>query len=104
MTQPDLFAVDWGKPNGDRTVMAHCRHTTDGSLEVVSVTHPDTQRDLILAYLLTGHTITPLEALDRFGCFRLGARVWELKQAGYRIATQMIAVGDKRVAQYRLSA
>lgn len=72
------------------------------------MTQPDlfigsnSQSAAILDYLKHGHALTPLEALDRFGCNRLAARCWELKQAGYRIATTMIAVGAKRVAQYRL--
>ena len=65
------------------------------------MTQPDlfvgsnSQSAAILEYLRRGNALTPLEALDRFGCFRLGARVWELKQAGYRIVTQMIAVGER---------
>lgn len=31
------------------------------------------QTDLILDWMLEGNTITPLEALDLFGCFRLPA-------------------------------
>lgn len=30
----------------------------------------------IKAALLRGETLTPLDALRRFGCFRLGARIW----------------------------
>ena len=33
----------------------------------------------IKAALLAGETLTPLDALRRFGCFRLGARIWELR-------------------------
>ena len=32
------------------------------------------QKDRILDYLMEGHSLTPLEALNLFGCFRLGAR------------------------------
>ncbi|WP_227545468.1 MULTISPECIES: helix-turn-helix domain-containing protein [Moraxella] len=38
-----------------------------------------TQNQQILDYLMAGNTITPLEALERFGCFSLAARVYELK-------------------------
>ncbi len=44
----------------------------------------------ILAYLETGRSITPLEALERFGCFRLGGRIFDLKEAGHNIETTMI--------------
>ena len=60
------------------------------------------QADMILEYLKTGACLTPLEALKRFGCFRLGARIWELKKA-YQIKKTMVEVGKgKRVAQYSL--
>ena len=65
----------------------------------------DTQSAAILAYLEVGHSLTPLEALTMFGCFRLGARIWDLKAQGHKIATEMVAVGrGKRVARYRLLA
>ena len=63
---------------------------------------PPKQADLILEYLQRGHSLTPLEALKLFGCFRLGARIWELKKA-HQIKTKMVEVGKgKRVAQYSL--
>ena len=38
----------------------------------------------ILNYLLNGNTITPLEALDKFNCLRLGARIKDIeKRLGY---------------------
>jgi len=62
-----------------------------------------TQCNQILAYLRSGRTLTPLEALDMFGCFRLGARIWDLKKAGHDIRSRMVDVGDgKRVARYLL--
>jgi hypothetical protein len=61
------------------------------------------QTQAILAHLETGASLTPLEALDRFGCFRLGARCWELKMAGWPIVTEMVKLASgKRVASYRL--
>lgn len=44
-----------------------------------------TQTNLILEYLKTGKVLTPLEALDMFGCFRLSARIYELKDMGWPI-------------------
>jgi len=32
--------------------------------------------------------ITALDALDRIGSFRLGARVWELRAAGYDVTSE----------------
>jgi hypothetical protein len=62
-----------------------------------------TQTDAILAHL-EHKPITPLEALNEYGCFRLGARIYDLKRQGHNISREMIEVGreGKRVAQYRL--
>lgn len=56
----------------------------------------------ILNHLKRGHTLTPLEALRKFGTLRLGARVLELRQAGYPIKTKMVRHGDSHVAEYSL--
>lgn len=64
--------------------------------ESFSTHESPTQADSILAYLKRGHSITPLEALERFGCMRLGARVWELKRRGIEIVSEMIRVNGKR--------
>lgn len=58
-----------------------------------------------ILHLLRQHPdgITPLDALDAVGCFRLGARVWELKEAGYLVDTELVTFpSGKRVARYRL--
>ena len=46
--------------------------------------------------------ITPLEALDLCGCWRLGARIYDLKEIGYNIITKMIKNGGKHYACYFL--
>lgn len=61
------------------------------------------QKAEILDFLKTKRSLTPLEALRKFGCMRLGARIWELKRDGHRIESVMIDVSDdKRVASYLL--
>lgn len=47
------------------------------------------QQQHIKEYLEAGHSITPLEALEMFGCFRLGARVFDLKKKGMAIEMTM---------------
>lgn len=59
----------------------------------------DTQREQIRRHLLQHGTITPLEALNLYGCFRLGGRVHELRQAGMPIETRTPSDG-KRYAVY----
>ena len=61
------------------------------------------QREMIRDYLLLNGSITPLEALNRFGCFRLGARVWELRHEGLPIQKAMVEANGKRFAKYYLN-
>jgi|13_taG_2_1085334.scaffolds.fasta_scaffold10982_5 hypothetical protein len=43
------------------------------------------QEKQILEYLQAGNKITPIDALNLFGCFRLGARICDLRNKGYNI-------------------
>lgn len=61
-----------------------------------------TQTKSILEHLRKGYSLTPLEAFRNFGCFRLGARIWDLKQAGHNIKREIVEVSGKRVARYTL--
>lgn len=64
----------------------------------------ESQTSQILRWLEAGQTITPILALNRFGCFRLGARILDLRKVGYPIETTMIpTVTGKRIAEYRLA-
>ena len=61
------------------------------------------QNARILSYLSTGRALTPLEALSRFNCMRLSARIQDLQKRGHRIRTQIIPLRKgKRVAMYSL--
>jgi|GEM_PF-641744 len=63
------------------------------------------QNMAILSHLKSGKTITPIEALEKFGSFRLGARIFQLRQDGWPIHKDMIDVGNnRRVAQYCIAA
>ncbi|GAT33259.1 helix-turn-helix domain-containing protein [Terrimicrobium sacchariphilum] len=61
------------------------------------------QADAILAYLRAKGRITPMEALRKFGSFRLGARIYDLKRRGFMIHTKLIERRGKRFAQYEMS-
>lgn len=61
------------------------------------------QTELILEALCQGRELTPLDALREFGCFRLGARIWDLTQAGYRIDSRLVCHNGKRYASYKLT-
>jgi hypothetical protein len=60
----------------------------------------ETQNQQIIAYLMSGRTLTPLEALDRFGCLRLGARIWDLKKRGFDIKKETVESNGKHYASY----
>lgn len=52
----------------------------------VHVDEKMTQNDIIISHMrLNPEGITPWEAMNFYGIMRLGARVWELKDMGYRI-------------------
>lgn len=63
----------------------------------------DSQTALIKGWLLNGYSITQLDALNMFGCFRLSARIANLRQEGLDIVTDMVNVNDKRIAKYYLA-
>ena len=63
----------------------------------------ESQNKQIKAWLESGKSITPLDALNLFGSFRLGARIFDLKNDyGMNIKTEMIEVNGKRYAKYSL--
>ena len=61
------------------------------------------QTKQILAWLQSGNTITAIEALEKFGCFRLASRINDLKNGGYIINRRSIIKNGKRVAQYYIA-
>tara|TARA_R110000744_G_C19110307_1_gene534654 strand:+ start:92 stop:310 length:219 start_codon:yes stop_codon:yes gene_type:complete len=60
-----------------------------------------TQNQQILNYLKNGNSITPLEALQKFNCFRLSARIFNLREDGFNIITNYITDDNKTYAEYR---
>ena len=62
-----------------------------------------TQNHEILALLKQG-PVTPIQALNQVGCFRLAARIHDLKGMGHDITTRMIVSGKKRFAMYTIES
>lgn len=61
------------------------------------------QTDLILEWMLQGHSITPLEALNKFGSMRLPARIVDIRKRGYLVYSEFVTtLGGKKVKQYHL--
>ncbi len=61
------------------------------------------QSKQILDHLLTGEPITPIEALNQYGVFRLSARCFDLREKGFDIQAKTINTGKKSYASYFMS-
>lgn len=62
----------------------------------------ESQNDKIRQHLEAGYTITPLEALQLFGCLRLSGRIYDLIHEGLPVNSEMIEINGKRIARYSL--
>ena len=61
----------------------------------------ESQTEQIKAWLLAGHSLTALEALQHFNCLRVGARAWDLRKEGYNVKSEIIETpSGKHVARY----
>ncbi len=65
------------------------------------------QNTQIIQYLEQGNSLDPLTALRKFSCFRLAARIKDLRDSGYSILTTKKVIHNKMgeeiiVADYRL--
>lgn len=60
----------------------------------------NTQNNKILTHLQLFGYITPMIALDLYGCFRLSARILNLRKAGYLIETEIVHKNGKQFAKY----
>ena len=49
-----------------------------------------TQEEMVIEYMEKYGSITQLEALIAFRCMRLGARIWDLRKAGYAIKSKIV--------------
>ena len=61
-----------------------------------------TQTEQILAHLKRGKSLTPIDALNEFGCFRLASRILDLRSMGYDIRARRLNQGEKSFSQYYL--
>ena len=57
----------------------------------------------ILNYLQSGGSLSPIEALNKFNCFRLAARIGALRKEGHDIQTEIVTEENcKKFAVYFL--
>ena len=61
------------------------------------------QNKQIADYLNKGKKLTPIDALNKFSCFRLAARIADLRNEGMNIVTNTIKLeNEKQIAQYSI--
>ena len=64
----------------------------------------EAQNKLIRQYLESGKVITPLEALHLYNCFRLSARIYDLRRQGMTIRSRTKAIisggKTKHISEY----
>ena len=53
--------------------------------------------------LMSGKSITPLLALNKYGCFRLAAAIHKLRKNGMAIKTEYVTKNGKTLAKYFLT-
>ena len=62
------------------------------------------QTTQIANYLNKGKKLTPIDALNKFGCFRLAARIADLRNNGMNIKTTIVKLKNKKqIAQYSVN-
>ena len=61
------------------------------------------QKAQVEKWLLRGRRLTPMDALEKFGCFRLAARIDDLRRDGLDIETKYKYQNGKRFASYGLA-
>ena len=61
-----------------------------------------TQNKNIANYLKNGKSITPIQALNKFNCFRLAARISDLRNDGMKIITKIVTKEGKSYASYSI--
>lgn len=63
-----------------------------------------TQNNKLLNHMMTGRSITPLEALGLYGVFRLAARMFELKATGVDIQKKTkVDINGTQYAEYSIN-
>ena len=59
------------------------------------------QTQQIQKHLEKGKSITPIDALNKYGCFRLAARIADLRNDGMNIKTTIVKLKNKKqIASY----
>jgi hypothetical protein len=66
----------------------------------------ESQNSRIKSYLNGGNSLTPLDALYKFGCWALSSRISDLRKQGLNIKSELIEIisegKTKRVSRYSI--
>ena len=54
-----------------------------------------TQKEMILRHLQERDSITPAEAINRYGIYRLASRIWDLRNDGYNIRSEKVTTKNR---------
>ena len=69
-----------------------------------NIVSSESQNRRIAAWLEQGNSLTQMEALNMFQCFRLASRINDLRKRGLEIVTEKIITNTgKRVANYKMA-
>ena len=60
-----------------------------------NATNKATQKDFVLLHLKRFGSIEPLTALREYGCYRLGAVIFQLRHEGYNIITEKVSAKSR---------
>jgi hypothetical protein len=60
------------------------------------------QTQKILNYLKSGKKLNAIMALNKFGCFRLAARISDIKNQGVNIKSVKVVKNNKSFAEYSI--
>jgi hypothetical protein len=70
--------------------MIHMMNLKVANLFLQTMSRLSSQNAMILNFLESGGSLTPIEALEKFQCFRLAARMNDLRKKGYVIQTEIL--------------
>lgn len=62
----------------------------------------ESQLKMLLRWLQSGRSITPLKALHQMGIYRLAARIKELRYKGHSIKAEMVYEHPVKFARYKI--
>lgn len=62
-----------------------------------------TQAKQILSYLRSGNSLTQAQSVRYFNCYRLSARIWDLRKMGFLIRSEIVRNEGSHFAKYSLA-